>query len=63
MNFGLKKCARICLEIGSIQNKMYKGGTFENDITEVDARESYNYLGNEDGCEIRMRKTRRRRIT
>jgi hypothetical protein len=42
---------------------MYKGGTFENDITEVDARESYNYLGNEDGCEIRMRKKRRRRIT
>ena len=63
MNFGLKKCARMCLEIGSMQNKMYKGGTFENDIKEVDARESYNYLGKEVWYDIRMRKKRRGRNT
>ena len=33
MNFGLEKCARICLiKRGSVQSKMHIGSTFENDI-------------------------------
>ena len=32
MNFGLEKCARICLKRGSVQSKMRIGSTFENDI-------------------------------
>ena len=63
INFGLEKCARICLKRSSVQNKMYKGGTFENDIREVDPRKAYTYLGTEVGYEIRMKKKRRRMIT
>ena len=32
MNFGLEKCARICLKRGRVQSKMLVGNTFENDI-------------------------------
>jgi len=32
MNFGLEKCARICLKRGSVQSKMRVGSLFENDI-------------------------------
>ena len=32
MNFGLEKCARICLKRGGVQSKMHVGSTFENDI-------------------------------
>ena len=35
MNFGLEKCARICLKIGSVQSKMHIGSTFENVIKEL----------------------------
>jgi hypothetical protein len=28
MNFGLEKCARICLKRGSVQSKMHVGSTF-----------------------------------
>jgi hypothetical protein len=38
MNFGLEKCARICLKRGSVQSKMHVGSTFENDIKELDPR-------------------------
>ena len=31
MNFGLEKCARICLKRNSVQSKMHVGSTFEND--------------------------------
>ena len=31
MNFGLEKCARICLKRGRVQSKMHIGSTFEND--------------------------------
>jgi len=34
MNFGLGKCAEICLKQGSIQSKTYIGSTFEKDIKE-----------------------------
>ena len=32
MNFGLEKCARICLKRGSVKSKMHVGSTFDNDI-------------------------------
>jgi hypothetical protein len=32
MYFGLEKCARICLKKGRVQNKVYTGGTFEENI-------------------------------
>jgi len=43
MNFGLEKCARICLKRGSVQNKMHIGSTFENDIKELDPRKVFRY--------------------
>ena len=32
MNFGLEKCARICLKRCRVQSKTHIGNTFENDI-------------------------------
>jgi len=34
MNFGLEKCARVCLKRGRVQSKMHIGSTFKNDIKE-----------------------------
>ena len=48
MNFGLEKCARICLKRGSVQSKMHVGSTFDNDIKELDSRKAYKYLGIEE---------------
>jgi hypothetical protein len=48
MNFGLEKCARICLKRGRVQSKMHIGNTFENDIKELDPRKAYKYLGIEE---------------
>jgi len=31
-NFGLEKCARICLKKGRAKSKTYIGSTFEKDI-------------------------------
>ena len=52
MNFGLEKCARICLKIGRVQSKMHTGNTFENDIKELDPRKAYKYLGIEENFDI-----------
>jgi len=52
INFGLEKCARICLKIGRVQSKMHIGNTFENDIKELDPRKAYKYLGIEDNFDI-----------
>ena len=41
MNFGLEKCARICLKRGSVQSKMHVRSTFDNDIKELDPRKAY----------------------
>ena len=60
MNFGLEKCARICLKRGSVQSKMHEGSTFENDIKELGPRKTYNYLGIEESFDIGMRKKRLR---
>jgi len=43
MNFGLEKCATICLKRGSVQSKMQVGSSFENDIKELDPRKAYKY--------------------
>jgi len=52
MNFGLEKCARICLKRDSVQSKMLVGGTFDNDIKELDPRKTYKYLGIEESFDI-----------
>jgi len=52
MNFGLEKCARICLKRGRVQSKMHIGNTFENDIKEMDPRKAYKYLGIEENFDI-----------
>ena len=41
MNFGLEKCASICLKRGSVQSKLHVGSTFHNDIKELDPRKAY----------------------
>jgi hypothetical protein len=63
MNFVLEKCARICLKRGIVENNMYIGNTFENEIKEFYPRNAWKYLGTEGGNDIRMRKKKRRRIT
>ena len=52
MNFGLEKCARICLKRGSVQSKMHVGSMFENNIKELDLRKAYKYLGIEESFDI-----------
>jgi len=52
MNFGLEKCARICLKRGSVQSKMHVGSTFDNDIKELNLRKAYKYLGIEESFDI-----------
>jgi hypothetical protein len=52
MNFGLEKCARMCLKRGRVQSKMHIGNTFENDIKELDPRKAYTYLGIEENFDI-----------
>ena len=51
-NFGLEKCARICLNRGRVQSKMHIGSTFENDIKELDPRKAYKCLGMEESFDI-----------
>jgi len=53
MNFGLEKCARICLKRGSVQSKLHVGSTFDNDIKELDPRKAYKYLGIEENFDIK----------
>jgi hypothetical protein len=52
MNFGLEKCARICLKRGRIQCKMHIGSIFENDIKELDLRQAYKCLGIDESFDI-----------
>jgi len=55
MNFGLEKCATICLKRSSVQSKMHIGSTFENDIKELDPRKAYTYLGIEESFDIQLK--------
>jgi hypothetical protein len=43
MNFGLEKCAKICLKKGRAKNKTHTGSTFEKDIKELDPRKAREY--------------------
>ena len=52
MNFGLEKCAKICLKRGSVQSKLHVGSTIDNDIKELDPRKVYKYLGIEESFDI-----------
>jgi hypothetical protein len=52
MNFGLEKCARMCLRRGRVQSKVQIGNTLENDIKELDPRKAYKYLGIEENFDI-----------
>jgi len=52
MNFGLEKCARICLKKGRVQSKIYRGNTFAKCIKELGLREAYKYLGREKTYDI-----------
>ena len=45
MNFGLDKCARICLKGRRDQSKIYIRNIIENDIKELDPRKACKYLG------------------
>jgi len=56
MNFGLEKCARICLKRGRVQRKMHKGSTSENDIKELDLSKAYKYLGIDKSFDIQRKK-------
>jgi hypothetical protein len=52
MNFGLEKCARICLKRGRVQSKVQIENKLENDIKELDPRKAYKYLGIEESFVI-----------
>jgi len=51
-NFGLEKCASICLKRVGVQSKMHIGITFENHINVLDPREAYKYLDIEENFDI-----------
>jgi hypothetical protein len=38
MNFGLEKCAKICLKKSRVQSRRYVGSTIEKDIKGLDSR-------------------------
>jgi hypothetical protein len=44
MNFGLEKCARMCLKRGRVQSKVQIGNTLENDIKELDPSHTHSYI-------------------
>src|SRR5215469_3919361 len=52
MNFGLEKCAKICLKKGRVQSKIYNESIFEKDIKELDLRKARTYLGIEKSHDI-----------
>ena len=55
MNFGLEKCARICLKRGRVQSNVHIGSTFENDIKELDLRKAYKSSGIEQSFDIQRK--------
>jgi hypothetical protein len=55
MNFGLEKCARICLKKDRVQSKIYIGSAFEMYNKEVDPREAYRYLGIEESHDMQQK--------
>jgi hypothetical protein len=55
VNFGLEKCARICLKRGKVKSKMRIGSTFKNNIKELDPRKACKYLGIEENFHIQLK--------
>jgi hypothetical protein len=45
MDFGVEKCAKICLKKGRAQRKTYIQSTLGKDVQELDPRKAYKYLG------------------
>jgi len=46
MNFGLEKCAKICLQLGRVQRKTYVGSTtLKKDIKELGLRKVLSFWG------------------
>ena len=43
MNFGLDKCARICLKGCRDQSKIHRRNITENDIKELDSRKAFRH--------------------
>jgi hypothetical protein len=60
MNFGLEKCARMCLKRGRVESKMHIGNTFENDIKELEQKKAYKYLGIEENFDIQHKNEKER---
>jgi hypothetical protein len=52
MNFGLAKCAKICLKRGRAQRNTYIESTFQKDIKELNPRKTCKYLGIEESHDI-----------
>jgi len=52
MNFGLEKCARICLKRVSVQSNMHIRSTFENDIKKLDPTKANKCRGIEESFDI-----------
>jgi hypothetical protein len=52
MNFGLEKCAKLCLKKGRVHSKTYTGSKFEKDVKELDPRKAFKYLGIEESHNI-----------
>jgi len=63
MNFGLEKCAKICLKIGGVQSKMHIGSTFEKDIKKLDPRkESFDIQHKNEKEKLKKEYLRRLRL-
>ena len=52
VNFGLEKCARICLKKVGSKAKYIQKAHFRRTFKELDPREVCNYLGIEDSHDI-----------
>ena len=52
INFGLERCASICLKKGRVQSKIYIGNTIAKCIKELGPREAYKYLDREKSYDI-----------
>ena len=59
MNFGLDKCARICLKGRRDQSKIHTRNILENDIKELDPRKAHKYLGLGDSYDIQHKKRKK----
>jgi hypothetical protein len=60
MNFGLKKCARVCLKKKvNFKAKHIQEAHFGKNIKKLDHREAYKYLGIEESHDIEHKKEKK----